>query len=292
MIKPGWIFLNKPHGLSSTQASSKVRRLSGFKSAGHAGTLDPFATGVLPIALGETTKLLPYAPFDTKAYRFQVAWGVATSTYDCEGEISHTSTVRPTEEQIRAVLGEFVGRIFQIPPVYSAIKIQGQPAYQRVRRGEHVDIPKRVVQIDTLELISIDDENHATFHMDCHSGTYVRTLAVDLAQRLGTCAHVKILTRTRVGKIHLDNTISLEIMEKIGHKEDWTHLIKAPSFVLDDIPAITLTPQEAQKIRQGQEVTLAQSSSPTSVALYCEEQLIAMAEWVDQKVRPKRVFNW
>jgi tRNA pseudouridine55 synthase len=286
----GWLILNKPLGLSSTQATGKVKRLCGADKAGHAGTLDPLATGVLPIALGEATKTMPYAVFTNKTYQFQICWGEERDTGDAEGKIIAESPHRPSAQEIEAILPQFQGEIRQIPPDYSAIKIQGVPAYRLARQGLAVPKRERQVTIHHLVLLSVDDKDHACFEVSCSAGTYVRSLACDLALSLGTKGYLSQLTRTCVGKFTLDDAISLENLCNMRHKEEWWRVLLAPSAVLDDIPAVTLAADDALKIQRGQAVP-ADYEDQAAVSLWAEGRLLAIASIKAGRAYPKRVFH-
>ena len=252
----GWIILDKPKNLTSTQAIGKVRRIIGGKKVGHGGTLDPLATGILPLAFGEATKLIPHVMDSDKEYEFSIRWGEARTTDDSEGTISATSSVRPTEAQIRAALPTFIGTISQTPPIFSAIKMQGERAYDRARAGEKVEMQPRPVTIHSLEFLSIPNQDHALFKLCCGKGTYVRSLARDLAVKLGTYGHVAQLRRTRVGRFSLERAISLESLDKLGHKGEALTALIALRQALDDIPALDLTATEAQRLRAGQSILI------------------------------------
>ena len=205
----GWIILDKPVGMTSTQAVGKVRWLFQAQKAGHAGTLDPLATGVLPIALGEATKTVPYAVDGVKAYEFTVRWGAETDTDDAEGRIVETSDLRPTADEIEAILPDFHGEILQTPPQFSAIKIQGERAYDLARSGETVKLEPRPVVIDRLDLVAMPDTDTSVFEAECGRGTYVRALARDMGRRLGCLGHVTQLRRTRVAAFSAGSAVTV-----------------------------------------------------------------------------------
>jgi len=286
----GWLILNKPLEITSTQATGKVKRLCGATKAGHAGTLDPLATGVLPIALGEATKTMSYAVFTHKTYQFQICWGEERDTGDKEGAVIAHSLNRPSISQIEGVLPQFQGEIVQIPPDYSAIKIQGVPAYRLARQGQTVPLRERLVTIQQLKLLSQDDEDHASFEVRCGAGTYVRSLARDLALALDTKGHLSRLIRVRVGKFTLEDAISLENLHEIRHKEEWWHVLLPPSAVLDDIPAVTLVASDALKIQRGQAVSV-DYQDQAAVTLWAEGRLVAIAFVKAGWAYPKRVFH-
>ncbi|RJF81519.1 tRNA pseudouridine(55) synthase TruB [Azospirillum cavernae] len=300
----GWIVLDKPEGISSTQALSKVRRLLNAEKAGHGGTLDPLATGILPIALGEATKTVSYAMDGAKTYRFSVRWGERTSTDDREGEVIDRSTLRPTVAAINAALPAFLGEIDQVPPQYCAIKIDGERAYDIAREGDVVDLASRRVRIDRFVLVEIIDDDHALFEVDCGKGTYVRSLARDLAEALGTVGHVALLRRLRVGPFTLDNAISLDELAGLEQGAAVERLLLPIETALDDIPALALTEAEAHRLRHGQTVALltrqdrerlealrgAVGGDGVVIALFGGKP-VALARVEGAEVRPVRVLN-
>ena len=213
----GWVVLDKPAGMTSTKIGSLIKRLLGVKKIGHAGTLDPFATGVLPLAIGEATKTMPYVVGTQKKYEFQITWGTQTDTQDREGQIVATSPIRPSVENIEKALSHFTGFIDQIPPCYSALKIKGQRAYELARRGVSFSLEKRTIHVEKLKLLSIDTPHQATFEVTCGPGTYVRTLGQDMSHFLGTVGHLSQLRRTQVGKFTDKTIITLEKFQEIVH---------------------------------------------------------------------------
>ncbi|MBX2833529.1 MAG: tRNA pseudouridine(55) synthase TruB [Micavibrio sp.] len=249
----GWVILDKPLELTSTQAMAKVRRIFNAQKAGHAGTLDPLASGVLPIALGEGTKTIPYIQDGMKTYSFTVRWGEQRSTDDSEGEVIASSDVRPALADIEAALPQYIGEIEQVPPKFSAIKIDGERAYDLARGGEDFEIRSRIVYIETLEILS-HDENSASFTMTCGKGTYVRSLARDLALQLGTYGYVAALRRTEVWPFSENDAISLAKLEEMANSAALTELLLPLSTALDDIPALAVKEGEAAKLRNGNEV--------------------------------------
>ncbi|MDC0344733.1 tRNA pseudouridine(55) synthase TruB [Alphaproteobacteria bacterium] len=258
----GWVLLNKPYELGSTTAVSKVRRLLGVKKAGHAGTLDPLATGVLPIAVGEGTKLIPFIQDGIKTYQFTVKWGVETSTLDKEGEIVKTSAVQPTAEKIQEILSGFQGDIQQKPPLYAAIRINGKRAYDIARSGGDVEMPLRAVFIERLSLCAARD-GEADFEVVCGKGTYVRSLARDMAYKLGTVGYVTRLHRSRVGPFSESQAISLEKLGELMHKGGCNSAVKDLRLGLDDIPAIILNDLQLERLYQGQRLKLDEEQVPT-----------------------------
>lgn len=297
----GWVILDKPYGMSSTQASNIVRRLTGASKAGHAGTLDPLATGVLPIALGEATKTIPYVVADVKQYSFQVTWGQERITDDAEGGIIATSDHRPSESEIRKVLPQFMGTIEQRPPLFSALKVKGKRAYDLARTGnadilkelqEAMILKTRPVEVYNLVLDSVDSRDQATLTLTCGPGTYVRSLARDIALTLGTVAFVSRLRRVQVGKFHQNDAILLENLKKLGHKSKMHRLFLPIGAVLDDIPAVPVSAEEAVTVYQGRRipVKLAQASM-SLVVLMLADRVVAIANGCDGYYYPKRVFN-
>lgn len=252
----GWLILDKPAGLTSTQALGKVRRLLQGNKAGHGGTLDPLATGILPLAFGEATKVIPYVMDSGKEYEFTVQWGEARDTDDAEGKVTAQSDKRPAESEIRAALPRFTGEISQTPPAFSAIKLQGERAYDIARAGGTPEIAARPVTIHALELRDLPGADQARFRVSCGKGMYVRSLARDLAVALGTYGYVKELRRTRVGPFGLPQAISLEKLEDLSHKGGALTALLALQAALDDIPALNLTASEAQRLRAGQTVLI------------------------------------
>lgn len=291
----GWVILNKPAGKSSTFASSFVKRKLKCKKAGHAGTLDPFASGVLPIALGEATKTIPYLMADCKSYNFTVVWGESRTTDDITGEISATGGIIPNENNILEILPKFTGTILQKPPVYSAIKIAGKRLYKRARSGENIssdDIPTKTVHIDSLKLLIHDaKDNKSKFSVDCQSGMYVRSLARDIAEKLGTFAYVSELCRTRVGKFTIEDTILLEKLDEIPHNSSVCDFVLPVRSVLDDIPAVPISEQDESLIRNGMTITVANNTNTSRVALYHRDKLVAIADNINGCLKPIRVFN-
>jgi tRNA pseudouridine55 synthase len=252
-IVNGWINLDKPLEMTSTQAVGKIKRILNVKKVGHAGTLDPMATGILPIAIGEATKTVQYVQDREKGYQFTIQWGEARDTDDGEGQVIATSDVRPSEDDIIAALPAFIGEIDQIPPKYSAIKIQGERAYDLAREGVDFEIKSRRVKIYNLTLLHSDDDT-ATLNMTCGKGTYVRSLARDLASTLGTYGYISMLRRTFVGSFAQENAISFDKLVEIVDNEGAQEATLGIEHVLDDIPALPLSDQEASRIRNGQKI--------------------------------------
>ena len=289
----GWVVLDKPLGLGSTSAVGRVRWLFGAAKAGHGGTLDPLATGVLPIALGEATKTVPFVMDGRKEYRFTLRFGEARSTEDAEGEVTATSASRPTDEAIRAALPAFVGEIQQTPPAFSALKIGGQRAYDLARAGETVELKPRAVAIERLELLSRPDADHADFVVGCGKGTYIRSLGRDLALALGTVGYLSALRRTVAGPFREEGAISLSKLEALGHIPPLLGALAPVATALDDIPALALTEAQADQLRQGQPVFLTRDAPPSGalVRAECGQKLVALVRSDGASLQPVRVFN-
>ncbi|MCK5444255.1 MAG: tRNA pseudouridine(55) synthase TruB [Rhodospirillaceae bacterium] len=296
----GWVVIDKPLGLSSSQTVGKVRKLFDAQKAGHGGTLDPLATGVLPIALGEATKTVSFVMDGAKTYQFTVRWGQATTTDDAEGDVVETSDKRPDAAQIEAALPRLTGLIEQVPPVYSAIKIDGQRAYKLARDGEDVQMKSRPAQIDEFRLLGTPDPDHARFEVICQKGTYIRALGRDLAILLGTVGHVSALRRTRTGPFGENDAISLDSLEALGHIARLETGLLPIRTALDDIPALALTETEAGLMRQGGFVALLPvmhrhadlkvQQGETVLALAADKP-VALARITGAELRPVRVLN-
>ena len=257
----GWIILDKPYGMSSTQAVGKVRWLYNADKAGHAGTLDPLATGLLPIALGEATKTVPFVQGGGKRYSFDLEWGSATSTDDAEGEVVATADLRPTEADVQTMLPRFIGTIMQRPPAFSAIKVDGERAYDLARSGQVVDLAPRPVTIDELTLVSHSAER-SRFDMACEKGTYVRSLARDLAEALGTRGHVTMLRRTAVAGFTQADAITIDTLEAAPDRDV---LLRSSSIALRHLPELCVSSEDAALIRNGGIVLLRGASAPIVV---------------------------
>jgi tRNA pseudouridine55 synthase len=252
----GWLILDKPPAMTSNQALSKVKRLLDPKKAGHAGTLDPLATGILPIALGEATKTVAFAMEGSKSYRFTIRWGVSTDTLDAEGQETARSDVRPSREAIEAVLPRFLGEIEQIPPQYSAIKIDGERAYDLARAGEEVELEPRVVRIDSLSVVDASDPDATVLEMGCGKGAYVRAVVRDLAAALGAEGHVSALRRLKVGPFSEAQAITLAELELLVHKGAALERLLPVETALDDIPALAVTGEDMSRLKQGRAIVL------------------------------------
>ncbi len=296
----GWLIIDKPPGLSSAQVVAAVRRHTGAAKAGHGGTLDPLATGVLPVALGEATKTVAHVVDGPKTYRFTIRWGEARSTDDAEGELVATSPVRPGEAEIRAVLPRFVGAIEQVPPAYSAIKVEGVRAYDLARAHETVALAPRLVQILSFDLVAYGDPDHADFLVRCGKGAYMRSLARDLAVGLGTVGHIAELRRTAVGRFTEADAISLETLASLGHSAGASEHLLAVETALDDIPALALTADEARRLRCGQSIGLVRRSDRERIGDLASGSLVcamsggrpvALARFEAGDLRPVRILN-
>ena len=296
----GWINVDKPIGITSTQVIGKIRRFLNAQKVGHAGTLDPLASGVLPIALGEATKTIPYMQDAMKSYQFTVTFGEQRSTDDAEGEILAKSDNRPTQQRIEAALPTFMGDITQVPPKYSAIKIDGQRAYDLARQGEVVEIKEREVYIERLELLFCDKDT-ARFEVVCGKGTYVRSIARDLALSLGTYGYVSALRRTSVGAFHAEDAILLDNLEKMDHIAAREAALLPLQVVLDDIPALEIKANEVTKLRNGNALPLISKADfqrlealgdiDEALAIF-QGQAVALVHIEGPQVQPFRVFNF
>ena len=293
----GWLVLDKPLGLSSAAAVARVKRLFGAAKAGHAGTLDPLATGVLPVALGEATKTVRFVMDGAKTYRFTVRWGEARATDDAEGEVTGTSAARPSEAAIAAMLPRFTGEIAQVPPVYSALKLGGRPAYARARAGETPALAARRVRVDRFVLEACPDPDHARFTVQCGKGVYIRSLARDLAQALGTLGHVAELRRTAVGKFGEALAIPLDLLDALGHSAARFGYLRPVETALDDIPALAVTDSDCRRLRQGQKVEISRTAEPPTVGLgglvraTHAGRVVALARVDGDSLKPVRVLN-
>ncbi len=295
----GWAVLDKPVGMTSTHAVAVIKRLFSAKRVGHAGTLDPLASGCLPIALGEATKTVPFVMDGRKVYRFTVRWGEERDTDDAEGRVVDSSTERPAAEAILALLPGFSGTIQQVPPRYSAIKVAGERAYDLARDGEVVELASRPVDIHRLELVGSPDADHAEFEAECGKGTYVRSLARDMGRALGCKGFVSALRRVSVGPFAENLMISLEQLEALCHRAaigegNLADALLPVETALDDIPALAVNQADAARLQRGQAVLLRGRDAPIfhgTVYVTASGQLIALAEVDRGEIVPKRVFN-
>lgn len=298
----GWIILDKPSGMTSAHAVAKVKKLLSAPSLtlprtrergikiGHAGTLDPLASGVLPLALGEATKTVAYMMDAAKAYEFTVTWGEERDTDDSQGQVTQTSLQRPSKADIEAILPDFTGRIQQTPPSYSAIKVDGQRAYALAREGEVVELKAREVVVKSLELMDYDGQKD-NFLCHCGKGTYIRSIARDMGRKIGCLGHISRLRRIRVGKFDQTQAISLEVLTEMRHKGDLGFLRTVES-ALDDILARTIDANQALQLKRGQTVILPREEPVgTMVSARCDGKLVAICEVAGRSMKPVRVFN-
>jgi tRNA pseudouridine55 synthase len=304
----GWVVLDKPDDMTSTHAVSAIRRIFNAQKAGHAGTLDPLASGILPIALGEATKTVPWLVEARKTYVFTIKWGISTDTQDREGAEVARSDVRPTADAIRAALPAFVGDIQQIPPQFSAVKVDGERAYDLARAGEAVELEPRQVTVYEAELVGTEGDDLATFQFRSGKGFYIRALVRDLAAKLGAEGHVWRLRRTAVGPFTEAESVTLDDLQLLGQKGAASERLKPVETALDDIPALAINGEDAFKLRQGRPIVLLPhvvetlkpqfrdrfiggvDASRAAVALY-EGKAVALGDVRAGRFEPSRVFN-
>jgi tRNA pseudouridine55 synthase len=291
----GWIVLDKPREVTSTQAVARLKRLFHANKCGHAGTLDPLASGMLPIAFGEATKTVSFVMDGTKVYRFTVRWGAQTSTDDTEGEVVARSDVRPTRAAVEAILPEFIGEIMQVPPKFSAIKIDGERAYDLARDGEEVVLEARPIEILDLVLVETPDADTAVFECECGKGTYVRALARDMGLRLGTRGHVIALRRIHVGPFQEEDLVPLADLEAAAEGGlDAVRKFLAPVEAgLAEVTEIPVSRDAAARLRRGQSVILRGRDAPAdedAVYATCGGDLVAIGEVARGELMPRRVF--
>ena len=296
----GWLVIDKPSGMTSTAVSNAIKRISLGAKCGHGGTLDPLATGVLPIALGTATKTVPYAMDGRKSYRFTVRWGIATTTDDAEGDQVKTSDLRPSREEILKVLEQFRGAILQTPPRYSAIKVEGARAYDLARGNENFELKAREIQIYKFDLVDMLDADSAVFDVESGKGAYMRGLARDLGVALGCLGHIAALRRTRVGPFNLDQAHELEYLTSLGRIDDVCPAVLPVKTALDDIPALAVSDSEATDIRNGRSVRLLRKGDLDRVAalpkgcqlrVEAHGELVAIARIEANELKPERVLN-
>jgi tRNA pseudouridine55 synthase len=316
----GWVIFDKPKGMGSTEAVSKIKWLFNAEKAGHAGTLDPLASGMLPIALGEATKTVPYVMDGTKVYRFTVTWGEERSTDDLEGVATKNSDKRPSSDEVQALLPKYTGVISQVPPQFSAIKIAGERAYDLAREGETVEIPAREVEIDRLEVVGSPDADRTEFEVECSKGTYVRSLARDMGRDLGCFGHISDLRRIEVAPFTEEDLVTLaeleevwpplppkkeeseadaeaEIVEQPAPRRDFSALdalVIDTGAALDCLPQVPLTDDQAQRVRLGNPVILRGRDAPLEADEACvtaHGKLLAIGYIEHGQFKPKRVFT-
>lgn len=296
----GWLVIDKPAGVSSAAVVARVRRACGMAKAGHGGTLDPLATGVLPVALGEATKTVSYVVEGVKRYRFAICWGEQRSTDDAEGGVVATSDVRPDAAAITAVLPRFIGEIQQVPPTYSAVKVAGRRAYALARAEVGVTLEPRQVSIFGIELEAMPDPDHAVFLVTSGKGVYMRALARDMALALGTRGYIADLRRLTVGPFSEEQAITLEQLDAMEHSGSIAEALLSVGVALADIPALHLTAAEARSLQHGRPIAVLPVASRSSLqnvaagAVFCaiaDGKPIALAEIRGGEVRPLRVLN-
>lgn len=293
----GWLVLDKPLGQTSTQALGIVKRLFDAQKAGHAGTLDPLATGILPLAFGEATKTVSFAVDGEKAYRFIVRWGAETPTDDAETDPSRTSDKRPSADDVVALFPQFVGEIMQVPPQFSAVKVDGNRAYDLARDGEQVALEPRPVVIEELTLVDMPDPDTSVIEAVCGKGTYVRAVARDMGRLLGCYGHVVGLRRTQVGPFHEDNAVTLDEIRathEAGGPEALRKMLLPVETALDGVPALIVNANDAASLARGQSVLIRGRDAPILNGLMyalCKGQIVALGEVEKGALHPTRVFN-
>ena len=289
----GWLVVDKPAGPTSTAVVNKVRWAFGAKKAGHAGTLDPEATGVLAVALGEATKTVPYITDALKAYAFTVRLGQATNTDDAEGEVIATSDTRPSDDEIKAALGGFIGEIMQVPPKFSAVKIDGQRAYKLARDGEDVEIAARPLWVEELVLVDRPDPDHVVLEMTCGKGGYVRSVARDLGAALGCHGHVVSLRRVWSGPFDAAEGISMERIEELAKTPELDTFLRPLEDGLADLPELKCTPEGAVRLRNGNPGMVLASDVEYGDEAWASYQgrAVAVGIYKAGELHPARVFN-
>jgi tRNA pseudouridine55 synthase len=291
----GWLIFDKPEGMNSTRAVGLVKSLYDAAKAGHAGTLDPLATGVLPIALGEATKTVPFVVEGSKVYRFTVRFGIETDTDDAEGKVTASSDRRPSSPEIEATLPRFTGEIIQVPPRFSALKVEGARAYELARDEEQFELEPRPVSIARLTLVAHPDKDHCILETECGKGTYVRALARDLGRALGSHGHVAALRRTRVGPFGEDRAVSVERLEALASdRDDLVAALEPVEIALRDIPALAVSAADAARLRRGQPVLLRGRDAPIlagTIYAMARGTLVAVGEVSEGELKPRRIFN-
>ena len=289
----GWINLNKEKGVSSAKAVNALKKILGVSKAGYAGTLDPLATGVLPVAIGEATKTMSFAMNAKKTYEFDVSWGISTDTDDLEGDIIATNLIRPSKDNINSNLKKFIGEIDQKPPIYSAIKVNGQRSYKLARKNVEFETKSRKVVIDKFKLLKYISPDKARFFVECSKGVYVRSIARDLAKLMGTYGHITYLKRLAVGTFFYKDAILLADCLKLVDKAKILDILKPLSFVLDDIPAIDIDESKAKLLSMGQKISTDKRivKDKSSVFISCNAKPIALAKIENKEILPFRIFN-
>ena len=297
----GWLILDKGHDVGSTEAVSKTKWLFQAQKAGHAGTLDPLATGVLPIALGEATKTVPYIMDSEKRYRFTAKWGAATATDDSEGDVVASSDKRPTREEVEAVLPHFTGEIEQIPPQFSAIKVDGERAYDIARDGEEVKLAPRTIVINSLEIVDAPSADEMVFEAVTGKGAYIRALVRDIARAVGAEGHVSALRRTAVGPFKVEDAVSIDEIEAMETVEDRDGMLSPVALALTGLPQAAVDGPQADKLRRGQAAVIAppvakgvrgeRAGLVEGVVAVLHDDPVAICALDGLKLKPSRVFN-
>ena len=300
LAKNGWLVIDKPSGITSFQVVKVIRKLYSVKKAGHAGTLDPLATGILPVALGEATKTIPYTIYTDKTYHFTVCWGDDRDTNDSDGRVIATSKKRPSEESIMNILENFKGKFEQVPPDYSAIKVNGQRAYKLAREQKPVQLKARTVEVKSIKLLKIPDPDHAEFCVTTSKGFYVRSLARDLGLKLGTFGHIVSLRRSQVGSFYEKDSILLDSLLALEHSRDKFEALLPVERALDDIPAFSLSESSAERLRYGQSISVTEEANwldekpdKANKLAYVtfNRKLLAVVALQDDYLKPIRIFN-
>jgi tRNA pseudouridine55 synthase len=297
----GWLVIDKGLNISSAGVVSKAKKILNAAKVGHGGTLDPLATGLLPLAFGEATKTVSYMMAGKKTYNFTISWGLATDTDDAEGVVVKTSDIRPSKAQIEGILPQFIGHIQQVPPIYSAIKVDGKRAYALAREEKKIKLEPRPIFIDEFKLIDIIDVNRASFVVTSGKGAYVRGLARDVAVSLGAVGHITELRRTHVGPFSEKDAISLDQLEELGYTGAAADILRPVETALDDIPALELIEDEARRLRCGQAISALKVAKRTSIigidpgSILCamvDGKVVALAKLEGGEIRPVRVLNF
>ena len=300
LARNGWLVIDKPSGFTSFQVVKVIRKLYSVKKAGHAGTLDPLATGILPVALGEATKTIPYTIYTDKTYHFTVCWGDDRDTNDSDGRVIATSKKRPSEESIMNILENFKGKFEQVPPDYSAIKVNGQRAYKLAREQKPVQLKARTVEVKSIKLLKIPDPDHAEFCVTTSKGFYVRSLARDLGLKLGTFGHIVSLRRSQVGSFYEKDSILLDSLLALEHSRDKFEALLPVERALDDIPALSLSESSAERLRCGQSISVTEEANwldekpdKANKLAYVtfNRKLLAVVALQDDYLKPIRIFN-
>ena len=300
LAKNGWLVIDKPSGFTSFQVVKVIRKLYSVKKAGHAGTLDPLATGILPVALGEATKTIPYTIYTDKTYHFTVCWGDDRDTNDSDGKVIATSKKRPSEESIMNILENFKGKFEQVPPDYSAIKVNGQRAYKLAREQKPMQLKARTVEVKSIKLLKIPDPDHAEFCVTTSKGFYVRSLARDLGLKLGTFGHIVSLRRSQVGSFYEKDSILLDSLLALEHSRDKFEALLPVERALDDIPALSLSESSAERLRYGQSISVTEEANwldekpdKANKLAYVtfNRKLLAVVALQDDYLKPIRIFN-